>query len=207
MDENAPSLVFRELLIMKHVSSPVDMIHTHTKKRGKRMNVVLLNEKTYFLGVEIAKLLQRETYNLYRSLHCKGIPCYRATPVQVDYMLKAQILKYGSRSATLVPVDKVMPYIEENLKKTPRVSRKTKYDSSFILQKDKTQISSSIVNKKNTMPNNSKERSFSSRNEEDSSGLELLCQAIEFCVENFVLYSPSFKNSCDDNTVNLTVEY
>src|SRR5688500_1519781 len=40
---------------------------------GQRVSVFTLNGKKYFVGVQLATLLKRETFNLYRSMKIKNV--------------------------------------------------------------------------------------------------------------------------------------
>jgi len=40
--------------------------------------VVIIEERKYLIGAQLAKVLKRETFNLYRSMRIKGIELLRA---------------------------------------------------------------------------------------------------------------------------------
>lgn len=59
---------------------------THARTRiffGEKLTTVRLSNSEYLIGVELANLLRRETYNLYRSLKLLQIDVIRCVPSQV----------------------------------------------------------------------------------------------------------------------------
>lgn len=51
---------------------------------GRSFSVFEVNGEKYLLGVQMASLLRRETYNVYRSLKIKKIALQRATAAEVS---------------------------------------------------------------------------------------------------------------------------
>eukprot|EP01102_Stenamoeba_stenopodia_P009817 TRINITY_DN290_c0_g1_i4.p1 TRINITY_DN290_c0_g1~~TRINITY_DN290_c0_g1_i4.p1 ORF type:complete len:402 (-),score=89.65 TRINITY_DN290_c0_g1_i4:101-1219(-) len=98
-------------------AQPIHMEHKRTKLFGKKMSVLTMNDKKWLIGVQMAQLLQRETYNLYRSMKVKYIAVQRATPDQVDFLVKTNVVKPGTRSITFVPFEPAIAYISEEIKK------------------------------------------------------------------------------------------
>ncbi len=78
---------------------------------GKSMSVLTVADKEYLIGVQIAQLLKRETFNLYRSLKIKGIDVLRAENEQVDYLVNCNSIKRGTHSVTLVPFDDGLNFV------------------------------------------------------------------------------------------------
>jgi hypothetical protein len=78
---------------------------------GKSMSVLTVDGKDYLIGVQIAQLLKRETFNLYRSLKIKGIDVLRAENEQVDYLVNCNSIKRGTHSVTLVPFDDGLSFV------------------------------------------------------------------------------------------------
>jgi len=75
------------------------------------MSVLTVDGKEYMIGVQIAQLLKRETFNLYRSLKIKGIDVLRAENEQVDYLVNCNSIKRGTHSVTLVPLDDGLSFV------------------------------------------------------------------------------------------------
>jgi hypothetical protein len=53
---------------------------------GKSFSVFEVEGEKYLLGVQMASLLRRETYNVYRSLKIKKIAMQRATAAEVSIL-------------------------------------------------------------------------------------------------------------------------
>ena len=118
--------------------APGNLEHKKQKFYGKKMSVITLNNQKYMIGVQIAHLLQRETYNLYRSMKVKNLSIARATPEQVDYLLKTNVVKPGTRSITFIPIDQAIAYIEEEIKKVGLRKKKDKSPTKlFTVEKTK----------------------------------------------------------------------
>ena len=86
--------------------------------RGRKLDKVLMNDSFYFIGVQIAHLLKRETYNLYRTLKKHGVHCVKATTLQVQY-LNSQNLPFVSKvhSVTLIPLHESLDYFRTGIHK------------------------------------------------------------------------------------------
>lgn len=69
---------------------------------GGRVSVFADTGKKYFVGVQLATLLKRETFNLYRSMKIKNVGVSRATHGQVSFLVKAGAVRPGTHSVTLV---------------------------------------------------------------------------------------------------------
>jgi len=112
---------------------------------GKRFTVVSFEGDRWLIGVQISSLLSRETYNLYRSLKIKNVTVKRASPEQLDFMLKNKIVKPGTRSVTFVAYHESIPFIECEIKKFTRKKRshgslhKISSESAPLFWDDKTQ--------------------------------------------------------------------
>jgi hypothetical protein len=118
--------------------APGNLEHKKQKFYGKKMSIITLNNQKYMIGVQIAHLLQRETYNLYRSMKVKNLTIARATPEQVDYLLKTNVVKPGTRSITFIPIDQAISYIEEEIKKVGLRKKKDKSPTKlFTIEKTK----------------------------------------------------------------------
>lgn len=69
---------------------------------GGRVSVFTDEGKKYFVGVQLAALLKRETFNLYRSMKIKNVGVSRASHNQVSFLVKAGAVRPGTHSVTLV---------------------------------------------------------------------------------------------------------
>ena len=87
---------------------------------GKKMIVFTIHgskgPKKYLIGVQISKILHRQTFNLYRSLKLKGVEVERASPPQVGFLLRTQSLPPNTHSVSLVPYDGGKDFIIDNWK-------------------------------------------------------------------------------------------
>lgn len=70
---------------------------------GKKLSVVRFQDDKYLIGVQVASLLQRETFNMYRSMKIKKINLVRATPEQVEQLCNCTAVRFGTHSVTLIP--------------------------------------------------------------------------------------------------------
>jgi len=80
---------------------------------GTRMAVVTMDGKQYLIGLEVAHLLNRETFNLYRSMKMRKIEIIRATPTQIDALVELGATRSGTRSVTFVGYEKTTIFISE----------------------------------------------------------------------------------------------
>jgi len=88
----------------------VKKLHVFTSIYGDR----------FLLGVQVAALLNRETYNVYRSMKVKKIENIRATSDQVVFLAQHGAVHYGTHSVTLVPFEEGLYFLAEALQKTNR---------------------------------------------------------------------------------------
>ena len=119
--------------------------HLKTNIYGEELHLIMINDQKYLIGVEISKLLQRETYNVYRSMRAKGIAPIRLENNNVGLFLKEQIVKYGTRSMTLIPYDAALEFIKEEMRKISKRKRSNTteivpIESPHYLDTDKPKI-------------------------------------------------------------------
>mmetsp|Transcript_35916 Transcript_35916/g.56166 ORF Transcript_35916/g.56166 Transcript_35916/m.56166 type:complete len:169 (-) Transcript_35916:143-649(-) len=69
----------------------------------------------YFVGVEMAKLLRQQTYNMYRSMKSRGIKLIRANQSVLSFLRQQKAVHLSTHSVTLVPYTEGMKYILERL--------------------------------------------------------------------------------------------
>jgi len=91
--------------------------HVRQSLFGKNISVVTIGDRKYLIGVQIAKLLKRETFNLYRSMKVKGIEIIRAVSDQVEYLMRVSAVKRGTRSVTLIAYDPTVEFVECELQR------------------------------------------------------------------------------------------
>ena len=92
-------------------SIPYEVIHKRMVVFGKRMSVLRLEGVDFLIGVQIATLLKRETFNMYRSMKIKNIKIQRATPEQVEFLCLNSAVRPGTHSVTLIPYDAALYFI------------------------------------------------------------------------------------------------
>jgi len=110
---------------VRSISGVTMMDHQRRKLFGKKISVVALNGKEFLIGVQIAALLKRETFNMYRSMKIKQIDLVRANPDQVEYFVRAGAVRSGTHSVTLVPFDDAVQFISEAQEKQQRTEAGT----------------------------------------------------------------------------------
>tara|TARA_R110002050_G_scaffold87950_1_gene186132 strand:+ start:425 stop:1468 length:1044 start_codon:yes stop_codon:yes gene_type:complete len=78
-------------------------------------------EKTkYLVGVQVARLLKRKTFNMYRCMKKKQIPIRRATPSEVEFLCSVKAVRSGTHSVTLVPYADALYFIADALYRNVR---------------------------------------------------------------------------------------
>ena|SRR3990167_1333393 len=85
--------------------------HSTTNVFGKKLTVVYFDEQKYLIGVQIAALLKRETFNMYRSMKIKNVRIKRAAPEQVEYLCQCNAVRPGTHSVTLIPFETGLYFI------------------------------------------------------------------------------------------------
>eukprot|EP01103_Thecamoeba_quadrilineata_P018785 TRINITY_DN7361_c0_g1_i1.p1 TRINITY_DN7361_c0_g1~~TRINITY_DN7361_c0_g1_i1.p1 ORF type:complete len:281 (-),score=43.88 TRINITY_DN7361_c0_g1_i1:63-905(-) len=168
-------------------TSPIQILYE--TEFDTKLCVLVLDHKKWYIGVEIANLLQRETYNLYRSMKVKNIPVRRATPEQVDFLLKINIVKPGTRSITLIPAEQALAFVSEELKKTstkkkPECNELESLPTTSTLNPSTEPIKINIPVRKLSLPSSMSEitpapRLSSSALDLTSSAFEALCEVAE----------------------------
>lgn len=79
---------------------------------SEKLSILTIGNENYMIGVQIAHLLKRETFNLYRSLKVKGIRVFKAQPFHIDYLISIGSIRPGTRSVTLVGLEDIWSFIE-----------------------------------------------------------------------------------------------
>eukprot|EP01094_Clydonella_sp_ATCC50884_P024346 TRINITY_DN607_c1_g1_i1.p1 TRINITY_DN607_c1_g1~~TRINITY_DN607_c1_g1_i1.p1 ORF type:complete len:239 (-),score=91.12 TRINITY_DN607_c1_g1_i1:454-1170(-) len=117
--------------------------HTEMREFGKTLSVVRVGgPEQYLIGTQVASLLKRETFNMYRSMKIKKIPIQRATPEQVEYLTKCGAVKPGTHSVTLIPLNDGLyfaadAWYRQHRFETPYVKSKSNKVRSFLTERPK----------------------------------------------------------------------
>jgi len=102
------------------------MQHSIQQLFEQDMCVVEFQYEKWLVGVQVAKLLGRETYNLYRSLKMNNVVLAKATLPQVQYLLQHNLVKPNTRSVTFVSFDQGCEYIRFELWKANMRERRNR---------------------------------------------------------------------------------
>lgn len=89
------------------------VLHKRINAFGKKLSVIRLDGVDYLIGVQIASLLRRETFNMYRSMKIKNIHIKRANPDHVEYLCKCNAVRPGTHSVTLIPYESGLYFVAE----------------------------------------------------------------------------------------------
>jgi len=111
-------------MIHQNSQNPIYIPHATQEINGKQITVVWIDDRRWMIGVQVASLLERETYNLYRSMKVKNIEVRRATVEQIDFLLKHDIVRSGTRSITFVSLDQSISFLADELKKLDKKRQK-----------------------------------------------------------------------------------
>lgn len=99
------------------------------------LTVLNYDGRKWLIGVQVAAALNRETFNMYRSMKVKGVDLTRAAPAHVEWLIRQGVVKGGTHSVTLIPYDTGLSFINSvvsaGIVTTPSPSsRKAKKPSS-----------------------------------------------------------------------------
>jgi len=149
--------------------------HQRQSLFGKNISVVLIEDRKYLIGVQVAKLLKRETFNLYRSMKVKGIEIIRAVSEQVEYLMRVNAVKRGTRSVTLIAYQPTVEFVESELSRIQKMetggSRKDRdtdsNDSDFDVE-----LTTSPSTRKRSSTSDFKSESKKSRSSDESDNYE-----------------------------------
>ena len=78
---------------------------------GHSVSVFTYNHQKFFLGVQLAELLHRETFNLYRSMKIKRVIVSRATRAQIAFLQKVGAVRAGTHSVTLLDYETSLAFL------------------------------------------------------------------------------------------------
>jgi len=97
------------------------------------LSVVSFNGIKYLLGVQIAEVLKRKTFNLYHCMKKKNINLRRATQNEVEYLISLEAVLVGTHSVTLVPYAEGLCFVADAFYRYVRFPNED--PSSFVLKK------------------------------------------------------------------------
>ena len=105
-------------------------------------SIVTLKGAKYLLGVQIARMLKRKTFNLYHCMKKKRIELRRATREQLNYFQSVGAVTSGTHSVTFVPYADGLCFIADALYRYVRFpneipSYATKKRPSYVAEKHK----------------------------------------------------------------------
>jgi hypothetical protein len=97
---------------MSPSSNPNGWTHERVPHFGSRLSIVEFGDKQlYLIGTQVAALLKRETFNMYRSMKIKLVDLERATAEQVDFLCQVGAVRSGTHSVTLIPYQEGLYFI------------------------------------------------------------------------------------------------
>lgn len=172
-----PKMKLSSLVTAATIPAPGNLEHHRQKIFGKKMSILTIDGQKYMIGVQIASLLHRETYNLYRSMKVKKMSVLKATSEQVDYLLKTNVVKPGTRSITFIQIDQGMSYINEEINKVGLRKKKEKSPKPYTVERSKLtkpQTPPPMIVELEMEQDSSEESS-----QEEESAFEVLCAAAE----------------------------
>jgi len=88
------------------------------------ITTIALADQIFYIGVHLSCVLQRETFNMYRSMKLTGIQLYKADAALVQRLVHLNCVHSGTHSITLIPVETSQAFIEEALEKLAIRTRK-----------------------------------------------------------------------------------
>jgi len=80
----------------------------------------------YLIGVEMARILKQQTYNMYRSLKSKGIHLIRANQHCLSFLRDKKAVPRNTHSVTLVPYSDGVRFILTKLREKQRIEMESK---------------------------------------------------------------------------------
>jgi hypothetical protein len=105
-----------------------------------KMSVVTFEGIHYLVGVQVARRLNRKTFNMYRCMKKKKIDIRRATQKEVDFLKGVGAVHAGTHSITLVPFKDGLCFAADVLYRNirfPNEEPSAKRKKSFVLVKSK----------------------------------------------------------------------
>lgn len=82
---------------------------------------VVMDNKIYLIGVQLAHLTKRTTYNLYRAMRSHGVEPIRASPSQLKHFRSTPIpfltSQTNARSVTFVPLEQALQFFLQDFRR------------------------------------------------------------------------------------------
>jgi hypothetical protein len=96
------------------VHESLGIVHSIKILFYSQMSVISFRaDEKYLVGVQIAQLLHRKTFNLYRCMKKKKIALRRALPEEVEFLTNVGAVHSGTHSVTLVPYQEGLCFIAD----------------------------------------------------------------------------------------------
>ena len=89
----------------------------------------------YLVGVEIAKLLKQQTYNMYRSMKSKGIQLNRANQHCLSFLRHKKAVPRNTHSVTLVPYLDGIRFIFEKIRERQKIEKQNQVALEILSKK------------------------------------------------------------------------
>jgi len=133
--ELSPTLEFDENdeLLLKSTEPSLDLSKATFRSESmlnKNMTVLCLDIGTFLIGREVATLLKRQTFNMYRSMKLRGIGILRAIPEHVEYFSHLGVVKIGTHSLTLIPYEDGRKFIKDCKLREARLEKRRKQSTA-----------------------------------------------------------------------------
>eukprot|EP01098_Paradermamoeba_levis_P005707 TRINITY_DN2394_c0_g3_i2.p1 TRINITY_DN2394_c0_g3~~TRINITY_DN2394_c0_g3_i2.p1 ORF type:complete len:427 (-),score=138.98 TRINITY_DN2394_c0_g3_i2:181-1461(-) len=116
-------------LMLKSTDPTLDLASAtfhHEMMFNKSMTIVCLELGKFLVGREVATLLKRQTFNMYRSMKLRGIGILRAIPDHLDFFSQLGVVKVGTHSLTLVPYEDGKKFIRDCKLREARLEKRKK---------------------------------------------------------------------------------
>jgi hypothetical protein len=105
----------------KNLVTAGEMRHRVVKVFGHQLSVFISCDGVeHLVGVQLAAVLKRETFNMYRSMKIKSIQVLRANPRELEFLVKIKAVRTGTHSVTLVPYAHGLYFVADSLDKAPQ---------------------------------------------------------------------------------------
>jgi hypothetical protein len=105
---------------------------------GMKMKILIAktsnSRKSFFIGVQVSKLLHRQTYNVYQSLKRNGVKIVRASPQEIGYLIRTKTIPASTHSVSLVEYEGGLRYIYETWKGVPSPVIPSHFRTSTLLR-------------------------------------------------------------------------
>lgn len=115
-------------------NSQLGIVYSVRKYFHQHLSVLSIHDSVnYLLGVQIAGILKRKTFNLYHCMKKKHIELRRASQEQIEFLMSVGAVPIGTHSITFVPLADGLCFVADALFRYVRFPNED--PSSFILKK------------------------------------------------------------------------